>query len=79
MMNVSVEGVVTSIEQKTKDDKKFTELLLAQKGEKQLIPVRLPGHVENDFSLYQIENFTGSLLTWKTRDGVGFMVSVRDD
>lgn len=82
-MVVTVEGVITSIEQKSKETEgkvnKFTELLLAQKGEKVQIPVRLPGHVEAQYSLFEVANFTGNLLSWKTRDSIGMMVSVKDE
>lgn len=82
-MVVTVEGVITSIEQRTKETdgkvNKFTELLLAQKGEKVQIPVRLPGHVETLYSLYEVGNFTGNLLSWKTRDSIGMMVSIREE
>lgn len=78
-MQVTVEGVITSIEQKTKDDKKSTELLLAQKGEKVQVSVRLPGHQATNYEPFQIESFKGRLLQWRTRDGVGSMVLVGDD
>lgn len=77
-MQVTVEGVITSIEEKTKDDKKMTEVLLAQKGEKMQVAVRLPGHRANEFSPFQVESFKGRLMQWKTRDGVGSMVLVGD-
>lgn len=78
-MQVMVEGVITSIEQKTKEEKKSTELLLAQKGEKVQVAVRLPGHQAANFEPFQIESFKGRLLQWRTRDGIGSMVVVGDD
>lgn len=73
-MRVSVEGVITSIEIKEKDDKTNTELLLAQQGEKTQVTVRIPGNVADMFSLFEVTNFTGRLMMWKTRDAVGSMV-----
>lgn len=78
-MQVTVEGVVTSIEQATKDEKKFTVLMLAQKGEQQQVKVRLAGHCAANYSEFQVATITGRLMTWKTRDGVGMMVMADDD
>lgn len=78
-MQVMVEGVITSIEEKSKEDKDFTELLLAQKGEKVQVAVRIPGKHGNDFEPFQIESFKGRLMQWKTRDGIGSMVLVDGD
>lgn len=84
-MRVTVEGVITSIEQDVKrgsegnPDKKITKLLLAQKGEKQQVEVRLPGHVEKEYDLFHVQAFNGRLLSWKTRDGVGMMVSIAEE
>lgn len=77
-MKVSVEGIITSIEEASKEDKKFTNLLLAQKGEKVQVAVRLPGHVGKDYSEFEIGSFSGRLLAWTQRDGVGMMVTVGD-
>lgn len=73
-MNVTVEGLITSVEPRTKNDKKFTELLLAQKGEKEQVTVRLDGHVEKNYELLQPAVFTGRLMIWKLREGIGSMV-----
>ncbi|MNV55671.1 hypothetical protein D3C71_1479110 [compost metagenome] len=75
-MVVTVEGHVTSIQEKTKDDKDYTELMLAQQGEKEQIVVRLKKHVADEYSLFEIGNFTGRLMTWKQREGIGSMVMV---
>ena len=77
-MRVSVEGLITSIEEASKDDKKLTNLLLAQKGEKVQVSVRLPGHVAADYSEYEVKQFSGRLNTWTQRDGIGMMVKVGD-
>lgn len=81
-MIVTVEGVITSIEQDTRKgtegnpDRHFTKILLAQKGEKVQTEVRIPGHVEEKYSIFEVAQFTGNLLAWRTRDGVGMMVNV---
>lgn len=75
-MRVSVEGVITSIEEASKEEKKFTNLLLAQKGEKVQVAVRLPGHVANMYTEFEIAQFMGRLMAWTQRDGVGMMISV---
>lgn len=78
-MLVTVEGVITSIEQKEKDGKKNTELLLAQKGQKTQVTVRIDGWCEENYTLFQVEMFSGRLMTWTTRNGVGSMVMVEND
>lgn len=84
-MRVTVEGVITSIEQKSKTNEEtkkvnqFTEVLLAQKGEKTLITIRIPGHVEHMYTQFEVADFSGRLMTWKTRDGIGSMVMIEDD
>lgn len=78
-MKVTVEGLITSIEQKSKEDKKFTELLLAQQGEKLQVSVRLQGHVANDYAPLEMNTFTGRLMTWTQRDGVGMMVMAESE
>jgi hypothetical protein len=80
---VTVEGVITSKEIITKETDKgpkiSTELLLAQTGEKTLMPIRLEGDKVKNFELYKQGKFTGELLTWKTRDAVGMMVMIRHE
>jgi hypothetical protein len=84
-MRVTIEGVITSIEEDVKQgqdgrpDRKITKLLLAQKGEKMQTEVRLPGHVGNGYSEFDQASFTGDLMAWKTRDGVGMLINVPDD
>lgn len=80
-MRVKVEGVITSIEEEVRknaqnEEKLMTNILLAQKGEKMQVSVRLPGHVAEQYSLFEVSEFEGQLMTWKTRDGVGSMVMV---
>lgn len=82
-MIVTVEGVITSKELKKKDTDKgqviSTELLLAQPGDKVQTPIRLEGDQTSEYELFKPALFTGELLSWKTRDGVGHMVMVRDE
>lgn|GEM_PF-5355830 len=78
-MRVSVEGVITSIEESSKEDKKFTNLLLAQKGEKVQVAVRLHGHVAKNYTEFEIGQFSGRLMAWSQREGVGMMVSVPEE
>jgi hypothetical protein len=73
-MRVKVEGLITSIEQKTKGDKNFTNLLLAQTGEREQVQVRLLGHVADNYDELERIEFEGRLMTWTQRDGVGSMV-----
>lgn len=78
-MQVTVQGHITSIDVRSKDDKIFTELMLAQKGEKELVPVRLAGAHDQNYSLFEIAEFNGRLLLWKTRDSIGKLVLVGDE
>ncbi|MDQ0116833.1 hypothetical protein [Paenibacillus harenae] len=75
-MIVTVEGVITSIATKEKDGKVSTELMLVQKGEKEQVTIRLQDDVTEAFEEYQRETFTGRLMTWQTRNGVGSMIMV---
>jgi len=75
-MVVTVEGVLTSVGVKEKNDKKNTELLLAQAGEKEQVTVRINGDVSKGYEGKLLTNhkFTGRLMMWSQRDGVGSMV-----
>lgn len=75
-MRLTVEGTVTSIEVKSKNDKTFTELLLAQDGQKEQVTIRLDGDLSANYDRWTMEQFTGRLMTWATRNGVGSMVMV---
>lgn len=81
-MIVTVEGLITSkeIKKKLKDNKEVvsTELLLAQPGEKVQTPIRLDGDQLEDYELLTPGHFTGRLMAWSTRDGVGMMVMVSE-
>lgn len=83
-MIVTVDGTITSKELKKKEQedksvKVSTELLLAQPGDKILTPIRLEGDQLEQYDLFERASFTGQLLGWKTRDGVGMMVMVREE
>jgi hypothetical protein len=75
-MKVTVEGVLTSVGVREKNDKKNTELLLAQAGEKEQVTVRVEGDVSKSYESKLLTNhkFTGRLMMWNQRDGVGSMV-----
>ncbi|MNW44036.1 hypothetical protein D3C74_212510 [compost metagenome] len=75
-MRVEVEGLLTSVGIKEKEGKKSTELLLAQKGEKEQVTVRLEGDQQKLYEGKLLTNhkFAGRLMTWASRNGVGSMV-----
>lgn len=77
-MQVTVKGVITSIQERKKDDREYTELYLAQPGERNQVAVRLNGHRANSFQPFDVQEFTGTLMIWKTRDGVGTLVMADD-
>lgn len=75
-MRVTVQGLLTSVEVKSKENKKSTELLLAQQGEKEQVVVRLEGDLSKGYqeNLLTPLEFSGRLMQWQTRNGVGSMV-----
>lgn len=79
MALVTVEGLITSVQRQKKDDKVSTLILLAQKGEREQIAVKLPGDQTAIYSELELNKFSGRLMLWKTRDGVGSMVLVQDE
>lgn len=66
-MNVSVAGKVTACEIVEKNNKVFTKLLLLQEGQRKQVLVRIDGRREYD--LFDDVEFTGRLVSWKTREG----------
>ena len=73
-MLVTIKGRVLEVTRK--EEKKATDVTLFQAGERYNALVRIAEgkplpKVGEEFSI------EGSLLTWRTRDGVGSMVSVR--
>lgn len=75
-MVVSVEGVITSLEKKEKNEKVFTEIMLAQRGVQEQVRVRLEGDQTGQYGEFELTSFLGRLMTWTTRNGVGMMVLV---
>lgn len=73
-MQVTVEGVITSLWEKVKDDRQVTEMLIAQKGEREQVLVRLEGHRANEYSEFELTSITGRLITWVSRNTVGKMI-----
>lgn len=75
-MRVTVEGMLTSVEVKSKENKKSTELLLCQQGEKEQVVVRLEGDLSKGYVEKMLTHhvFSGRLMQWQTRNGVGSMV-----
>lgn len=73
-MLVTVKGRVLEVAKK--EDKKATDVTLFQAGERYNTVVRIAEGkpVPKIGEEFVIE---GSLLTWRTRDGVGSMISVR--
>lgn len=75
-MLVTVDGMITSIERDIKDNKEFTKIMLAQKGQKEQVAVRVDGNVVDRFTPTEMATFTGRLFFWKQREGIGSMVQV---
>jgi hypothetical protein len=73
-MRVTIEGLITSVEQVTKDNKKFTNLLIMQRGERVQVQARLEGHVADNFEEMERVELKGRLQAWAQRDGIGMMV-----
>lgn len=72
-MKVTVEGQVTSAQQKTTNKgKQVKDLMLLQPGEQTLTRVR----VAHDLKIEVGKQFTaiGRLVAWKTSEGIGMMV-----
>lgn len=76
-MKVKVEGCITSIEEKVKDEKQFTDILIAQTGERIQVLVRLTGHCAENYDAFEVKEFLGKLMQWRTKEGpIGCMVMV---
>lgn len=73
-MRVTIEGLITSVEQVTKDNKKFTNLLIMQRGERVQVQARLEGHVADSYEEMEQVELKGRLQAWSQRDGIGMMV-----
>lgn len=66
-MLVTVAGKVTACEVLQKNDKVYTKLLLLQEGQRKQVLVRIDGRRE--YGLFEDVEFTGRLVSWKTREG----------
>lgn len=73
-MVVTVEGTITSVQVVAKENKLMTNLLLVQKGEKEQVAIRLDGDQSSLYEEMEKQTFTGRLMTWTTRNGIGSMV-----
>ncbi|MEK5257660.1 hypothetical protein NST74_29880 [Paenibacillus sp. FSL F4-0125] len=73
-MKVTIEGLITSVKEETKDSKKFTNLLIMQRGERVQVQARLEGHVGDNFEEMEKIELKGRLQAWAQRDGIGMMV-----
>lgn len=75
-MKITVEGLLTSVAPHEKDGKKSTELFLAQQGEREQVKVRVEGDLVKTYTekMLTTQKFTGRLMTWNQRNGVGSMV-----
>lgn len=71
-----LEGVVMEIMRKPnrEETKINTNCLLYQQGEKNLITVRINDEIEKEIEVGSKVSFTGNVLSWKQRDGIGLML-----
>lgn len=76
-MRATIEGLVTHTEKAEKGERKFTEVLLMQKGIRTQVRVRLDGH-EHEYDEFERAEFTGEVMAWGKRSGeADFMLMVR--
>lgn len=76
-MHLTVAGVVTSVETDVKNEKKVTNVMLAQ-GKKMQVAVRFEGHEFAEvIDLYQPLTVTGDLMMWSTRNGADSLVMAK--
>ncbi|WP_138756551.1 hypothetical protein [Paenibacillus sinopodophylli] len=78
-MIVTVTGTITSIDLRVKEGKESTELLLAQDKQKEQITIRLNGDLQEYFKQWTPQTFTGRLMAWGQRNGVGSMIMISDE
>lgn len=67
-MRATVEGLVTSIAEESKNEKQHTELLLLQEGERVQVRARVKGHNLN-YDLMERITITGRVMAWGKRSG----------
>ena len=70
-MIVTVQGVVMEAIDIEKDGRKFTDVMLYQKGQRQLVKCRVPRQKVTEGAQM---NITGSLMAWRSGSGIGLMV-----
>lgn len=76
-MIVTVKGVVLSIKEIVKNEKKAIDVMLYQDGENTLVRARFSDLTKPVPKLSETVSLTGALRTWSTQGGgVGSMVSV---
>lgn len=74
-MQVSVTGQVMDLIERVKDEKQSTEVMLYQRGNKQLVTCKYEGFVAKDFQIGETETIAGRLTAWSQNNGsVGLMV-----
>lgn len=66
-MIVKVAGKVTACVMVQKNDKTYTNVLLLQEGERKQVYVRLKG--KHTYDLFSDAEFSGRLVSWRTREG----------
>ena len=71
-MRVTVEGTVMEISEMK--DGRYT-VALYQQGESQLCRVRVKS---NGYEVGEKASYSGRLVAWRTRDGIGLMVLAED-
>ena len=73
-MKVSITGILTSLEVKTKEEKTTTDLLIAQTGEQKQIKYRLEGDRSKDFKLFSELTLQGKLVMFQTQNGLSALI-----
>jgi hypothetical protein len=73
-MKVSITGVLTSLEVKTKEEKTTTDLFIAQSGEQKQIKDRLDGDKSKDFKLFSEYTLHGKVVMYNTSSGIGSLI-----
>ena len=73
-MKVTIYGILTSLEVKTKEEKTTTDLLIAQTGEQKQIKYRLEGDRSKDFKLFSELTLQGKLVMFQTQNGLSALI-----
>jgi len=75
-MVVTVKGKVIEYIDVEKEGRKYTDILLHQKGERELIRCRVPRQKVNEGAEMTL---SGNLMIWRAGSGVGLMVYCIDN